>query len=149
MPSRKSPIAQYDKLMDRLKELEAKHPDLVTPDSPTQKVGGAPVSSLTPVQHRLPMLSIENTYSVDELLKYGQRIEKRLPGEKVEWVVELKIDGVAVSVTYEDGLLTQGATRGDGRTGDDITHNVRTVVDCPLKLSDNRPKCWKCAVKFT
>ncbi len=130
----------YDKLMDRLKELEAKHPDLVTPDSPTQKVGGAPVASLTPVHHRLPMLSIENTYSVDELLKYGQRIEKMLPGEKVEWVVELKIDGVAVSVTYENGLLTQGAMRGDGRTGDDITHNIRTVIDCPLKLSDKPPR---------
>jgi DNA ligase (NAD+) len=130
----------YDKLMDRLKELEANHPDLVTPDSPTQKVGGSPVSSLTPVYHRLPMLSIENTYSVEELLKYAQRIEKLLPDEKVEWVVELKIDGVAVSVTYEAGLLTQGATRGDGRTGDDITHNVRTVIDCPLKLSDKPPK---------
>ncbi len=131
---------QYDKLMDRLKELEAAHPALVTPDSPTQKVGGEPVAALQPVTHRLPMLSIENTYSVEELRKYGQRIAKLLPGEEVAWVVELKIDGVAVSVTYQDGRLVQAATRGDGRVGDDITHNIRTVVDCPMKLADKPPK---------
>jgi DNA ligase (NAD+) len=131
---------QYDRLMERLKELEAKHPELVTRDSPTQKVGGAPVVTLRPVHHQVPMLSIENTYSVDELRKYGQRIEKLLAGEQVEWVVELKIDGVAVSVTYENGHLAQAATRGDGRTGDDITHNMRTVVDCPMVLSDKPPR---------
>jgi DNA ligase (NAD+) len=130
---------QYDRLIDRLKELEAAHPELVTTDSPTQRVGDAPVDELNPVEHRLPMLSIENTYSIDELRKYGQRIAKLLRGEKVAWVVELKIDGVAVSVTYESGLLTQAATRGDGRTGDDITHNMRTVVDCPLRLADKPP----------
>ncbi|MGD9721008.1 MAG: NAD-dependent DNA ligase LigA [Pirellulales bacterium] len=131
---------QYDRLMDRLKELEAKHPDLITPDSPTQRVGGEPVAALVPVRHRVPMLSIENTYSVEELRKYGQRVAKLLPGEKVEWVVELKIDGVAVSVTYELGRLAQAATRGDGQTGDDITHNMRTVIGCPLKLSDDPPR---------
>ncbi|MEX2112317.1 MAG: NAD-dependent DNA ligase LigA [Pirellulales bacterium] len=131
---------QYDKLMDRLKELEAKHPELITPDSPTQKVGGEPVASLRPVQHRMPMLSIENTYSLDELRKYGQRIAKLLPDEKIAWVVELKIDGVAVSVTYDDSRLVQAATRGDGRNGDDITHNIRTVVDCPMKLADAPPR---------
>ncbi len=130
---------EYDRLMERLKSLEAKHPELVTPDSPTQRVGGEPVGELTPVEHRVPMLSIENTYNLDELRKYGQRIAKLLPDEKISWVVELKIDGVAVSVTYEDGLLVQGATRGDGRTGDDITHNMRTVVDCPLRLDGDPP----------
>jgi DNA ligase (NAD+) len=131
---------QYDRLMERLKELEAAHPQLVTGDSPTQRVGDQPVDELEPVEHRLPMLSIENTYSIDELRKYGERIAKRLPDEKIAWVVELKIDGVAVSVTYADGRLAQAATRGDGRTGDDITHNMRTVIDCPLRLSDKPPR---------
>ena len=116
---------EYDKLVERLKQLEAKHPELITPDSPTQRVGDQPVAHLIPVEHRVPMLSIENTYSVEDLRKYGQRIAKLLPGEKISWVVELKIDGVAVSVVYERGRLAQAATRGDGRTGDDITHNLR------------------------
>jgi DNA ligase (NAD+) len=130
---------EYDRLLERLKALEAEHPELITPDSPTQRVGGAPVPELNPVAHRVPMMSIDNTYSVDELRAYGARIAKLLPGEKIGWVVELKIDGVAVSVTYENGILVQAATRGDGRTGDDITHNMRTVVDCPLRLSGDPP----------
>ena len=85
------------------------------------------------------MLSIDNTYSVDELREYGQRTAKLLPGEPIEWVVELKIDGVAVSVTYEDGLLVQAATRGNGRVGDDITHNIRTLDDVPLRLVGDDP----------
>ena len=85
------------------------------------------------------MLSIENTYSLDELKKYGDRVTKLLPGETVEWVVELKVDGVAASLIYEDGLLTRGVTRGNGRTGDDITHNVRTIKDIPLRLSPPLP----------
>jgi DNA ligase (NAD+) len=125
---------EYDRLMDRLKELEAAHPELITPDSPTRRIGDQPISSLTAVTHRLPMLSIDNTYSVEELRKYFDRIAKLLPGEEIEWVVELKIDGVAASVTYVDGLLTQAATRGDGRVGDDITHNIRTVLGVPLRL---------------
>lgn len=125
---------EYDKLLERLKELEAEHPDLVTSDSPTQRVGERPVEGLTHVRHRVPMLSIDNTYSVEELRQYGARIAKLLPGEEIEWVVEFKIDGVAVAVTYQDGLLVQGATRGDGQTGDDITHNVRTIHDVPLRL---------------
>jgi DNA ligase (NAD+) len=129
----------YDRLMQRLQSLEAKYPELVTPDSPTQRVGERPISSLASVRHRLPMLSIENTYSIEELRKYYQRIAKLLPGEKIEWVVELKIDGVAVSVTYEKGLLVRAATRGDGQIGDDITHNMRTIHDCPLKLAGQPP----------
>lgn len=129
----------YDRLLKRLKDLEAQHPDLITPDSPTQRVAGEPVGELHPVEHRVPMLSIENTYSVEELRDYGNRIARLLPGEEVEWVVELKIDGVAVSVTYEEGLLAQAATRGNGRVGDDITHNIRTVVDVPLRLFGSPP----------
>ncbi len=125
---------EYDRLLERLKALEAAHPELVTPDSPTQRVGDQPISSLSSVTHRVPMLSIDNTYSPDELRKYLDRVAKLLPGEEIEWVVELKIDGVAVAVTYEDGLLAQAATRGNGRIGDDITHNVRTVLDVPLRL---------------
>jgi DNA ligase (NAD+) len=126
---------EYDRLMARLRELEAAHPELVTPDSPTQRVGGEPVSFLPSVTHRVPMLSIENTYNVEELRQFGARVDKLLGGEPVEWVVELKIDGVAVSIIYEKGLLVQGATRGDGRAGDDVTHNVRTVHGVPLHLA--------------
>ncbi len=129
---------EYDHLMDRLRKLEADHPELITPDSPTQRIGDAPIESLSPVEHRIPMLSIENTYSVDELRSYGQRIAKLLPGESIEWVVELKIDGVAVSITYENGLLVRGATRGNGRVGDDITHNIRTLRSVPQRLSGDR-----------
>lgn len=125
---------EYDRLMERLKQLEAQHPELVTPDSPTQRVGGEPVGELATVEHLVPMLSIENTYSREELRAYGMRVRKLLGNEPVEWVVEWKIDGVAVSLLYEDGLLIRGATRGDGRIGDDITHNVRTVRGIPLRL---------------
>lgn len=125
---------QYDRLMNRLKELEAKHPELVAPDSPTQRVGEEPVEGLTQVEHRVPMLSIDNTYSIEDLKKFGQRTEKLLPGEKIQWVVELKIDGVAVSLIYENGLLVRGVTRGNGRVGDDVTHNVRTIASVPLRL---------------
>ena len=135
---RRFPIPQYDRLVERLKKLEAEHPELVTPDSPTQRIGDQPVEGLTPFEHRVPMLSIENTYSLDELKKYGDRVAKLLPGETVEWVVELKVDGVAVSLIYEDGLLTHGVTRGNGRMGDDITHNVRTIKDIPLAVGNFR-----------
>ena len=125
---------EYDRLMERLKKLEAAHPELLTPDSPTRRVGDRPVEGLQQVEHRVPMLSIENTYSIDELKKYGERVAKLLPGEKIEWVVELKIDGVAFALIYENGLLVRGITRGNGRVGDDITHNVRTVKGIPLRL---------------
>jgi len=125
---------EYDKLLKRLKALEAAHPELVTPDSPTQRVGEEPVEGLTPVEHRTPMLSIDNTYSIEDLKKYGERTAKLLPGRSIEWVVELKIDGVAVSLVYEDGVLARGVTRGNGRVGDDITHNIRTVGGVPLRL---------------
>jgi len=125
----------YDRLLARLQELEATHPALITADSPTQRVGDAPIAELSHVQHRVPMLSMDNTYSLDELLAFGARTAKLLPGEEIAWVVELKIDGVAVALTYEDGAFVQGATRGDGQTGDDVTHNLRTVAGAPLRLT--------------
>ena len=127
---------EYDRLMMRLKDLEAQHPELVTDDSPTQRIGDAPVEHLEQVAHRVPMLSIENTYNVDELLDFGTKTEKAL-GHPAEWVVELKIDGVAVSIIYENGILTRAVTRGNGTVGDDITHNIRTITDVPLRLAGN------------
>ncbi|MCU0958943.1 MAG: NAD-dependent DNA ligase LigA [Pirellulaceae bacterium] len=125
---------EYDRLFDELRRLEAAHPHLTTPDSPTQRIGDAPIPALVSVPHRVPMLSIDNTYSLDDLRQYGQRVRKALPDEPVEWVVELKVDGVAVSLVYERGLLVRGVTRGNGQVGDDITHNVRTMADVPLRL---------------
>lgn len=125
---------EYDRLYKELEQLEEEHPDLVTPDSPTQRVGERPVSSLTQVAHRLPMLSIENSYAVEELKAFAVRTEKTLDGEQAEWVVELKIDGVAISIVYENGVLVRAVTRGDGQVGDDVTHNVRTIPDVPLHL---------------
>ncbi len=130
---------EYDRLMDQLKALEADNPDLVTADSPTQRVGESPVAHLEQVEHRLPMLSIDNTYSIEELEQFGDRTAGLLPDEALEWVVELKIDGVAATLIYEDGLLTRAVTRGNGVVGDDITHNVRTIADVPLRLLTDSP----------
>lgn len=126
---------EYDRLIDQLKRLEARHPELLAPDSPTQRVGDQPVEGLVPVRHQVPMLSIDNTYSLEELRAYGDRTAKLLKGEPIEWVVELKIDGVAISLLYHDGLLVRGVTRGNGQVGDDVTHNIRTIKDVPLRLT--------------
>ncbi len=130
---------EYDRLMKQLVDLEQAHPGLVTPDSPTQRVGDAPVPQLTQVEHAIPMLSIENTYDEASLRQFAQRTAKELPGEKIEWVVELKVDGVAAAVVYEHGELVRAVTRGDGRVGDDITHNIRTIGDVPLTLIGDDP----------
>jgi DNA ligase (NAD+) len=135
---------EYDTLVKQLEQLEAKHPDLVTPDSPTQRIGDEPVPELQPVTHSVPMLSIDNTYSVEDLAAWGHRVEKLLHAEggakePIRWVLELKIDGVAVSLTYEEGLLSLAATRGNGVVGDDITHNVRTIPGIPLRLALDDP----------
>ncbi|HQU45013.1 MAG TPA: NAD-dependent DNA ligase LigA [Pirellulales bacterium] len=130
---------EYDRLMKELQELEAAHPDLIAPDSPTQRVGEQPVEGLVQVEHRIPMLSIENTYSLPEVREFAARAAKKLAGETIEWVVELKIDGVAVALVYEDGLLARGVTRGNGRVGDDVTHNIRTIGDVPLRLAGGKP----------
>ena len=134
---------EYDRLLRQLQDLEQAHPDLLTPDSPTQRIGGEPVSSLTAVRHRLPMLSIDNTYNPADLKTWGNRAEKLLreAGESgpIGWVLELKIDGVAVALTYREGRLTLAATRGNGVVGDDITHNVRTIAAIPLVLALPEP----------
>jgi DNA ligase (NAD+) len=125
----------YDRLMEELVSLEAEHPGLVTPDSPTQRVGGEPAQGFETVTHSVPMLSLDNTYSPEELREFDARVRKNLPGEDVAYVVELKLDGVSVALTYEDGALARGATRGDGRRGDDVTANLRTVPSIPLRLA--------------
>ncbi len=130
---------QYDQLLAELKQLEADHPQWITSDSPTQRIGDALVAGLLSVAHRVPMLSIENTYSLEELQQYGQRTARLLGEEAVEWVVELKVDGVAVSLIYEQGVLVRALTRGNGQIGDDITHNVRAISGVPLRLSGDPP----------
>jgi DNA ligase (NAD+) len=134
---------EYDRLVGELRDLEAKHPELVTPDSPTQRIGDEPVDALTSVRHRVPMMSIDNTYGVDDLRAWGRRVEKLLAeaGDErpIRYVLELKIDGVAVSLTYEEGRLVLAATRGNGITGDDITHNARTIDSVPLVLDLAKP----------
>ena len=130
----------YDRLMKRLEEIEANHPELVTPDSPSQRVGGEPLGSFQTVTHAVPMLSIENTYSYDEVREWHARILRGLTtGETVRYAVELKVDGVAVSLRYEGGRLVLGATRGDGEHGDDVTNNLRTVRGIPLALEGTPP----------
>lgn len=130
---------EFDRLLEELKELEAKHPELQTPDSPTLRVGGQPIDGFKQVRHREPMLSIDNTYSPTEVREFDKRVRKALGGESVTYVVELKIDGVAISLTYEKGLFTLGATRGDGDKGDEVTHNLKTVRDLPLRLQTKDP----------
>lgn len=130
---------EFDKLLDELKKIETEHPELQTPDSPTLRVGGQPIAGFKTVTHRVPMLSIDNTYTADELREFDRRVRKEIKGEKVTYVIELKIDGVAISLSYEDGLFTLGATRGDGERGDDVTHNLKTVRDLPLRLQAKSP----------
>jgi DNA ligase (NAD+) len=130
---------EFDRLLEELQKIETEHPELVTPDSPTQRVGGAPIDEFRTVRHRVPMLSIDNTYSADELREWDKSVRKLLGGGEPCYVVELKIDGVAMSLTYENGLLTVGATRGDGERGDDVTHNLKTMPDVPLRLHADKP----------
>ncbi|MEE8169081.1 MAG: NAD-dependent DNA ligase LigA, partial [Phycisphaerae bacterium] len=126
---------EFDMLFQRLKDLEAKHPQLITPDSPTQRVAGQPLDGFTQVRHAVPMLSIDNTYNADALREFDRRVAKGLAGEPYEYLVEPKIDGVSIALRYENGALVQAATRGDGRTGDDVTANVRTLRSVPLVLT--------------
>jgi DNA ligase (NAD+) len=130
---------EYDKLMRELERLEAEHPELQSPDSPTQRVGGQPVDALNSVQHREAMFSIGNALSADELREFDTRIRKLVGKQPIRYVIEPKIDGVAMSLSYRDGALELGATRGDGERGDDVTHNVRTVGGVPLRLRTDRP----------
>ena len=125
--------AEFDALVGELRELEARHPSVVTADSPTQRPGGRPASTFAPVVHRMPMLSLDNAFSRDELLAWGTRIQ-RLITEPICFVAEPKLDGLAISLQYEDGRFTVGATRGDGVTGEDVTENLRTIKAVPQKL---------------
>ena len=132
------PDAEYDRLMRELQDLEREYPELVTADSPTQRVGGEPSESLQTVRHRLPMLSLDNVFSEDELREFHRRVAEKLEFEdgalELQYAAEPKLDGAAVSILYEDGILVRAATRGDGTTGEDITHNARTIESIPLRL---------------
>jgi len=132
--------ADYDRLYRELLDLEASHQELVSVDSPSQRVGGKPVSEFSAHLHAVPMMSLDNTYSYEELGDFLQRVEKLLPETELDWTVEPKIDGLAVSLRYEEGSLVVGATRGDGTSGDDITSNLKTIRSIPLKLRGNSPK---------
>ncbi len=129
---------EFDKLMRRLQELEAQNPGLVTPDSPTQRVGGVPAEEFPKVRHSVPMLSLDNTYSVDELKDFDRRVRELSGRSKVEYVGELKLDGLSMALTYEDGMLTHGVTRGDGVEGEDVTANVKTIRSVPLRTDPKR-----------
>ena len=124
----------YDRLYRELIDLEKEFPDLATADSPSQRVGGKPLSAFAPSQHLAPMMSLDNSYSQEEVRAFVERVQKILPGESLDWVVEPKVDGVAINLRYEDGVFTVGATRGDGTTGDDITTNLKTIRSIPLRL---------------
>lgn len=125
---------EYDLLMRELKQLEEVYPEIVTPDSPTQRVAGAPIEAFDKVVHRVPMLSLDNAFNSEELRAFDQRIKRMSGQENIEYVVELKIDGLTAVLTYENGSFSRGATRGDGQVGEDVTHNIRTIKSIPLRL---------------
>ena len=130
---------EFDRLLRELQELEAAHPDLATPDSPTQRVGGAPLAGFRQVKHAVPMMSLDNTYSVEEMREFDARIRKALGVESVDYVLEPKVDGVSISLRYENGVLATAATRGDGKTGDDVTANAKTIRSIPLRIPTAAP----------
>ncbi len=128
---------EFDKLVKELDELEKQFPELITPESPTQRVGEQPISGFASVEHSTPMLSLDNCYSFEELKDFEERIKKIIPDEKIEYVAELKIDGLGISVIYRDGYFAQAVTRGDGFRGDDVTLNVKTIRSLPLRVKEN------------
>ena len=130
---------EYDRLLQELQELESEYPELLTEDSPTQRVGGAPAEGFTQVQHSAPMLSLANAFNREDLENWLRRIKALVNGAKFDLVCELKIDGLAVNLTYENGVFSQGATRGDGRVGEDVTQNLRTIKTIPLSLLEGAP----------
>src|SRR5688500_13092754 len=132
--------AQYDRLIAELRSLEADHPGLVVPDSPTQRVGGSPVAAFAQVRHRVPMLSLDNAFARDDVVTFDRRVRERLETEReIAYACEPKLDGLAVSLTYRNGLLEVAATRGDGNVGEDVTHNIRTIKSVPLRLAGKAP----------
>src|SRR5215472_6351232 len=130
---------EYDRLYKQLVDLETQFPALAAPDSPTQRVGGKPLEMFAQIQHLAPMLSLDNTYSEEEVANFYKRITRLLPDETIPMVIEPKVDGVAVSVFYEKGRLKYAATRGDGFVGDDITQNIKTIRSVPHQLRANAP----------
>src|SRR6266581_1635595 len=134
---------EYDRLYKELVDLETEFPNLLTPDSPTQRVGGKPLQAFAQIEHRVPMLSLDNTYSEDEIANFYKRITRLLPDEKIPAVIEPKVDGVAVSVMYQNGRLKYAATRGDGLVGDDITQNIKTIRSVPQQLRGSAPKVFE------
>ena len=126
---------EYDALLEKLQALEQTHPELITADSPTQRVGGRPAEGFAEVIHRLPMLSLDNSYNIDELRAFDERCRKLADGRQVEYVSELKIDGLSLSLLYQDNVLARGVTRGDGRIGEEVTQNARTIRSIPLRLN--------------
>lgn len=132
------PDAEYDRLFSELQSIEAEHPDLITPESPTQRVGGQVASGFASVVHALPMLSLNNGFTDEDVIAFDKRVSDRLDRAPVEYSCELKFDGLAISLRYEEGRLVQAATRGDGATGEDVTQNVRTVRSIPLRLKGER-----------
>ena len=132
--------AEFDRLMNELKKLEAEHPELLTPDSPTQRVGGKPREGFVKVPHSIPMLSLDNAYSEEELRSWERRVHELSGRKDIEYVCELKLDGMSLALRYEDGKLVRGITRGDGNVGEDVTLNVRTVRSIPLGISTDKLK---------
>src|SRR6478672_4321571 len=131
---------EYDQLLSKLQALEEAHPELITPDSPTQRVGGRPAEGFPEVVHRRPMLSLDNSYNIDELRAFDQRCQRLAEGRQLEYVAELKIDGLSLSLQYERAVLTRGVTRGDGRIGEEVTQNARTIRSVPLRLKSEARK---------
>ena len=126
--------AGFDRLMNRLKELEAKNPRLVASDSPTQRVGGTPREGFLQVRHQIPMVSLDNAFSLEELGEFDRRVRSLTGREKVDYIAEHKFDGLSLSLLYEKGKLVRGVTRGDGTTGEDVTPNVKTIRSIPLTI---------------
>jgi NAD-dependent DNA ligase len=131
--------AEYDALFAELQQLESDHPELATPDSPTQRVGSKPSEGFATVTHRVPMLSLGNAFQDADIVNFDRRCREGLEAESVEYACELKFDGLAITLAYEDGLFVRGATRGDGYTGEDVTANLKTVRSIPLRLQAKKP----------
>src|ERR1700734_1528143 len=131
--------AEYDRMMRRLQELEAAHPELVTPESPTQRVGGKPREGFVKVRHSSPMLSLDNALNADEMRAFDKRVRELLKSEPFEYVAELKLDGLSMAVHYENGKMLRAITRGDGQTGEDVTENARTIRSLPLRVKSKLP----------
>ncbi|HEX5410604.1 MAG TPA: NAD-dependent DNA ligase LigA [Terriglobia bacterium] len=139
---------KFDELVHHLQKMEQEHPELVTPDSPTQRVGGQPAEEFAKVRHSAPMLSLDNTYSVDELRDFDRRVREISGRQQVAYVAELKLDGLSMALTYEEGVLTRALTRGDGVTGEDVTHNVKTIRSVPLRIDSSKLDAISHAKKF-